>query len=533
MKKMLTLFCAMGLATASVPLMSVSAANLIQSDFESSLDSWSGRGSASVALSSTAAQSGSQSAAVTGRTETWNGISHDLGSSFSAGKTYSFSAMVMHNSSSTVHFKFSLQYSSGMGTSYDSIVEADVSAGKWTKLENTSFTIPSGASSMSVYIETEDSTCDFFVDDIVITDGTGSSTPSGGGNTKGNGIKGDVNLSGKTDNSDASALQSYLLGKNATINLENADMDGNGKLNAIDLSLLKTYILNPPAEPDEPETGNHATPTEYMSKVRAAMTQNVPSNVQQGDGGKTSHISYFSKKANKNKGAYVWLPPNYDANKKYPVLYMNHGIMGDESSMLNGFAVREMATNLIKSGDAEPMIIVFTMMYTNPAKDNCSGITAQETPYYDDFLYDLTESLMPYIESNYPVKTGRENTAIAGFSMGGRESLYITISRPDLFGYMAASSPAPGVVPGVDMFMTHPGNMSESEFKIPSDKLPYLVMIGGGTNDGVVGTFPEQYHNLFTKNGTDHIWMSVAGGGHDGSVGIPLFYNFFKAVFKA
>ena len=57
-------------------------------------------------------------------------------------------------------------------------------------------------------------------------------------------------------------------------------------------------------------------------------------------------------------------------------------------------------------------------------------------------------------------------------------------------------------------------------------------MIGGGTNDGTVGTFPKQYHEMFASNGTDHIWMEVQGGGHDGSVGIPLFYNFYKGIFK-
>lgn len=54
-----------------------------------------------------------------------------------------------------------------------------------------------------------------------------------------------------------------------------------------------------------------------------------------------------------------------------------------------------------------------------------------------------------------------------------------------------------------------------------------------GDTDGMVGTFPEQYHDLFTKNNTDHIWISVLGGGHDGTVGIPLFYNFIRALFKA
>ena len=77
---------------------------------------------------------------------------------------------------------------------------------------------------------------------------------------------------------------------------------------------------------------------------------------------------YFqlSKKANHDKGANVWLPPGYDQTKKYPVFYVNHGYGGDESSMVNGMGVREIAANLIKSGEAVPMIIVFTHQYTNP-----------------------------------------------------------------------------------------------------------------------------------------------------------------------
>ena len=57
-------------------------------------------------------------------------------------------------------------------------------------------------------------------------------------------------------------------------------------------------------------------------------------------------------------------------------------------------------------------------------------------------------------------------------------------------------------------------------------------MIAGGTNDGVVGTFPESYHNILTRNGEDHIWISVPGGGHDGSTVTPLMYHFFRNLFK-
>ena len=224
----------------------------------------------------------------------------------------------------------------------------------------------------------------------------------------------------------------------------------------------------------------------YMDKIRAEYVTEVPKDVQKNNTGKLEHIKYYSKKAEKEKGAYVWLPPEYSPEQKYPVFYVNHGITGDEGSMLQGFALTEMASNLIRSGEAKPMIMVFTFMYTNKNKANCTAITAEETPFYDAFL---------------------------------DESLYISIMRPDLFGYVAASSPAPGVVPGKDMFMVHEGCMSEDEFKFEKDAMPHVLMIAGGTSDFVVGTFPQQYHELFEKNGTEHIWVSVPGGGHDGSVG--------------
>lgn len=348
------------------------------------------------------------------------------------------------------------------------------------------------------------------------------------------GQRGDLDHSGQTDRNDAVALQEYLLGRRGDLNGYDADLDGNGMLSSADLSLLKAEILNPtPQQPENPQPSGNTDTAAYMEKVRSSYVTDVPQDILSARGGELSHITYFSKKANKEKGAHVWLPPHYDPSQKYPVFYVNHGIQGNEFTMLGGFNIMESAAGLIEKGEAKPMIIVFTSMYTNPNKDSCDGITPDEVPFYDAFLEDLTESLMPYIESNYSCKTGRENTAIGGFSMGGRESLYIGIMRPDLFGYIAASSPAPGVVPAHDHFMEHVGSITEDQFRMSEPYLPYLLMIAGGTADGMVGDFPEQYHHLFTKNNTDHIWISVSGGGHDGTVGIPLFYNFIRALFQA
>ena len=372
---------------------------------------------------------------------------------------------------------------------------------------------------------------------------TGSETGSSSSSTS-TVIKGDANGDRKVDKSDVTTLQGFLLGKVTEIDDKGADFDGNNKITAADLSALKDRILNPPVVVTEPGPSSGATMSakEYMTKMKGDLQTSVPGNVKSASVEKPKKISYFSKKANRNKPANVWTPPGYDPSKKYPVMFMNHGVMGNEDNMVSGWGILEMATNLINSGDAVPFIIVFTQMYTDPKNASAMGINMDVMDGYDNFVYDIRDSLYPYICENYSVATGRENTAIAGFSQGGRESLYCGLMLPDMIGYVCASSPAPGIVPASDSFIAnHLGSkkldseqrMTNNDFKFSDEDLPYILMIGGGTSDQVVGTFPKQYHELFDKNGTMNLWMEFPGGGHDASVGTPLFYNFFRYVFKA
>lgn len=564
MKKLISLLTVVTMLAAAGSAFPASAddAALLLTGFEDGLDGWGPRNSESVEISTTAF-AGKQGAAVTNRKENWHGIAKSLDTAvFKPGTAYSFGAMVMQQSSPMpATFQLSLQYSDGAGggmffggeTKYLHIAEKQVISGTWTQLNNLSFSIPEGAQNLILYIETTDSTCDFFVDEIYIMPEGQSLTYT---TSPGSFAPGDVNHDGKINSTDAFLMQDFLFDqqKDGTDDMyaDTADLNADGRVTAVDFSLLKQEVIHPAettpvvttgttqtsststtsttvTTPD-PGPGGKTDPTVYMQKVREAVTLNVPGEYTAGDSGKTDHINYYSKKAEKQKGAYVWLPPGYSQDKQYPVMYVNHGIFGDESSMLQGFGVREIASKLAQDG--HPMILVFTAMYTSKDSNQCAGINAQETARYDAFLEDLTESLMPYIEENYPVKTGRDNTGICGFSMGGRESLYIGISRPDLFGYIGASSPAPGVTPTQDKYMVHPGSMPESDFRI-TENLPYVLMLAGGTADNVVEDHPERYHKLLERNQTDHIWFSVANGGHDGSVGIPLMYNFLKAAFQA
>ena len=498
---------------------------IMHSDFENGISGWEGRGSAKVSATKDAAAEGSSSAIVTDRAADWNGIAYSLSSrKCPAGTIIDASAKIMQKSGGTVHFKMTMQYTIDGSPLYDTFAEGDAPSGEWIDLSAIHYTVKDGTD-MILYFETDTDKCNFYLDEVLVKKNDGTLPPVVYS-------KGDANHSGTVDTDDVRAMIDYLLGKQTEVFLDGADMDGSGTLNVIDLSILKNTFITP-NEPDPVETPAARSGAEYMASIRSQVTASVPSNVLKNAEGTIEHITYFSKKANRNKGANVWLPPGYDKNKKYPVFYVNHGYGGDESSMVNGMGVREIATNLIKSGDAEPMIIVFTNQYTDPAHEKQTGNGQADVPGYDNFVEDLPDSLMPYIETNYPVKTGRENTAIAGFSMGGRESLYIGMKCCDKIGYIGGGAPAPGIFPTQDQFMNHPGVMSKDEIRFEAPYEPYLLMIAGGTNDGMVNDYPKQYADLFTQHGNENIYLSVPGGGHDSSTVIPLMYNFIRFIFKA
>ncbi|MBQ9898717.1 MAG: glycoside hydrolase family 11 protein [Ruminococcus sp.] len=155
--------------------------------FEDGKDNFSGRGSASVATDSDNYYAGSKSLAVTGRQDNWNGGEISLSSSvFKAGSTYSFSTAALQNSGEATTLKFTLQYTSGGEEKYAEVASATAPSGQWTKLENTSFTIPTGASSMKLYVEAPDSLTDIYIDEVHLgIEGRQSPVVDGGGTVKG------------------------------------------------------------------------------------------------------------------------------------------------------------------------------------------------------------------------------------------------------------------------------------------------------------------------------------------------------------
>lgn len=245
--------------------------------------------------------------------------------------------------------------------------------------------------------------------------------------------------------------------------------------------------------------------------------------------GTVEHITYQSVTTGLERGANVLLPADYSEDKQYAVLYFLHGIFGDENSLIgdNNNKIKELVANLAAEGRTKDMIVVFPNMYAKTDPNQQPGFSAEAVLPYDNFINDLVNDLIPVIESKYAVLTDRENRAILGFSMGGRETLFIGLSRPDLFGYIGAIAPAPGLVPGKDSFMEHVGQMQEEDVKFAEGTvLPEVLMVCCGTKDSVVGKFPQSYHELFEKNGVEHLWYEVPGADHDSNAIKSGMYNF-------
>lgn len=248
------------------------------------------------------------------------------------------------------------------------------------------------------------------------------------------------------------------------------------------------------------------------------------------------HAVYPSKTTGRERGMNLLLPAGYGKTegKRYPTLYLLHGIFGDEFSIPNdpGARVAELAVNLAGAGLAREMIVVFPHLFASADPDLQPGFTDEQVAPYDHFLFDLADDLVPYMEAHYALLPGRENRAVAGFSMGGREALFIALQRPDLFAYGAAMSPAPGLLPTKDFAMTHPGQLTEETmtYAVPGYEAE-MLMISCGTKDGISYPFAKSYHQTLHRNGVAHLWYEVPGADHESTALRSGLYNFMRTLF--
>lgn len=240
--------------------------------------------------------------------------------------------------------------------------------------------------------------------------------------------------------------------------------------------------------------------------------------------GTVSKVWYESPTARITRRLTVYTPAGYEASgKEYPVLYLLHGIGGDENAWSELGRATQILDNLIAQGKAEPMIVVMTN--GNISQEACPGETSEgfkvPTMMLPKTMEGSFENAFPdvvkFIEKTYRVKKDKAHRAIAGLSMGGFHSLYISINNPDLFDYIGLFSAA------VDQQQNgngegHPEIYANRNAKINQlfSKNPKLFWIGIGKTDflyknnsnlrAYLDSKKYKYTYLETKGG--HIWRN-------------------------
>jgi enterochelin esterase-like enzyme len=237
--------------------------------------------------------------------------------------------------------------------------------------------------------------------------------------------------------------------------------------------------------------------------------------------GKIDTISYTSKTVGTSRRALIYTPPAYSKKKKYPVLYLLHGIGGDEKEWLNGGHPQVILDNLYAGNKIEPMIVV--MPNGRAMKDDRAGgniMAPDKVQAFATFEQDLLNDLIPYIEKNFPVVKDRESRAIAGLSMGGGQSLNFGLGNLDKFAWVGGFSSAP--------------NTKTPEQLVPdpeeAKKKLKLLWISCGASDNLI-TFSKRTHDYLVKNNVPHIYY-IEPGVHDFKVWKNGLYMFSQLIFK-
>ena len=184
-------------------------------------------------------------------------------------------------------------------------------------------------------------------------------------------------------------------------------------------------------------------------------------------------IEYQSESVGTTRKANVYLPPKYDKKKKYSVLYLLHGIGGDEWEWMNDGGVPNIIMdNLYADKKVKDMIVV--MPNGRAAKNDSRSGGYGSAPAFGEFDKDLIGSLIPYIEKNFSVYTDKDHRAIAGLSMGGGQSLNFGLGNMDVFAYVGGFSSAPNTMRAAQL-------IPDVDKVKKENKLLWMVCIGNST----------------------------------------------------
>ncbi len=232
--------------------------------------------------------------------------------------------------------------------------------------------------------------------------------------------------------------------------------------------------------------------------------------------GKLEMIDYDSKTVGVRRKMNVYTPPGYSPEKKYPVLYLLHGIGGDETEWARYAQPEILLDNLIADGKAAPMIIV--MPNGRAQKDDRpTGDIFKHIPAFLVFERDLLDDIIPAIESRYSVWKDREHRALAGLSMGGGQTMNIGFAHLDRFAWLGAFSSGPNARSSEDLL---PDPAAAQSLK--------LLWLSCGNRDGLIHVSQDLHAYMKSRN-VPHVWH-VTGHAHDAPEWKQALYWFVQQL---
>ena len=279
--------------------------------------------------------------------------------------------------------------------------------------------------------------------------------------------------------------------------------------------------------------------------------------------GQVRQLSYYSKVTGQSRRAYVYTPPDYDANAraKYPVLYLLHGWGEDETGWYLQGHVELIMDNLLAANRAKPMIIVMDNLNAVKPGESAALYAARGTltqavieppqpagaparaggpgraggpaagrggPLASEVFTDMMlNDLVPAVERIYRVAAGRENRAMAGLSMGGAQTFGTGLAHLDKFAYIGGFSGSSGGGPGFDPKTTSGGVYADAP---AFNKKVKLLFLGIG---GAEGPNTKNFSDQLTKAGITNVYYESPGTAHEWLTWRRCFREFAPRLFQS
>jgi enterochelin esterase-like enzyme len=249
--------------------------------------------------------------------------------------------------------------------------------------------------------------------------------------------------------------------------------------------------------------------------------------------GELTPVEYDSKSLGTRRRMRVYTPPGYSTDRKYPVLYLLHGIGGTDTEWTEACHANNIIDNLLAEEKIQPMVLVFPDGNSSrAAADLAAGgrgagagarggggrmnMDAWLTPFENDLLKDI----IPYVDSHYSVYSDRDHRALAGLSMGGGQTLNIGLVHPETFAWVGGFSSAPDTRQPPPLLVPDPS--------VP--KQLKLIWLACGNKDGLI-RISQAVHSYLKENSVPHIWH-VDGNAHDTTEWDNNLYLFSQHIFK-